>query len=269
VAVSGGIDSMVLLDMLAKTYDPASLVVAHFDHGIRPDSQRDATFVQQAAARYGAVFETRREELGANASEALARNRRYTFLRELAEKYQAPIVTAHHLDDVVETAAINMTRGTGWRGVAAMSSAVQRPLLNQEKTELVAYAKKNHITWREDSTNATDAYLRNRLRRKTSTMGSDQKRELLALRAQQLYLKDEIEAEVHRLAGAGPEYERYFFTHVSPLVALECLRVVTKGRLTRPQLVRVLHAIKVARAGSVFEAGSGVKVHFSTRQFSL
>ena len=102
VAVSGGVDSMVLLDMMVRA-GAGELVVAHFDHGIRPDSHHDAAFVKKIAEQYGLPFESRREVLGETASEALARERRYAFLRHVAKKHNAQIVTAHHLDDLVET----------------------------------------------------------------------------------------------------------------------------------------------------------------------
>ena len=268
VAVSGGVDSMVLLDMMVRE-GSHELVVAHFDHGIRSDSHLDAEFVKEVAARHGLRFESRREMLGEAASEALARERRYAFLRSVAGKHKAKIVTAHHLDDLVETVAINMTRGTGWRGLAALDSDIVRPLIDMEKAELVAYANKRGIEWREDSTNMSDVYLRNRLRKRTPALPADQKRELRALHAHQKDLKQSILNETRSLVGEGPWYSRYFFTHVQVAVALECLRELTEGKLTRPQLARLLHAIKVAKPHSTFEAGEGVRLHFSTRQFSL
>src|SRR5690606_41547248 len=110
-AVSGGIDSVVLLDMLSHV-PGLKLVVTHFDHGIRPDSAQDAVFVEELAAHYGLPFETKRVELGTKASEELARRHRYAFLRDVAARYNAKIITAHHADDVIETVAINHIRGT-------------------------------------------------------------------------------------------------------------------------------------------------------------
>lgn len=268
VAVSGGVDSVVLLDLLQKN-SKSELIVAHFDHGIRDDSSEDMAFVASLAHKYNLRFETKREELGKTASEALARERRYHFLRELAKKYQAQIVTAHHLDDLVETVAINLTRGTGWRGLAALDSDVVRPLIDIPKLQLMKYAIRNGLTWREDSTNNSDAYLRNRIRRQAGSVPDDVKRQLRALHSHQKQLKKEIEKESRQLVGEGPEYSRYFFIHAPKTVALECLRVITKGMLTRPQLMRCLLAIKTATAGSIYEAGSGVKIYFNTRHFSL
>lgn len=268
IAVSGGVDSVVLLDMLSQV-PGHELVVAHFDHGIRDDSQEDAQFVRELATMYGFPFETKREELGKDASEEKARMRRYEFLRAIAEQYEAKIITAHHSDDVVETIAINITRGTGWRGLAVLHSDIVRPLLDTSKQELLAYAKTRGLTWREDSTNASDAYLRNRVRVKTKSLDDDTKRQLLALRVQQTSIKHEIDKEVKQLLGEGPDYDRYFFTHATELTALECLRSVTSALLTRPQLKRALLAIKTAKAGSTYEAGNGVTFVFTSRNFSL
>lgn len=88
VAVSGGVDSVVLLDMLVKTGEH-ELVVAHFDHGIRNESTDDANFVAGLAAQYGLPFKVTQGHLGSAASEELARNKRYEFLKGLADSEAA------------------------------------------------------------------------------------------------------------------------------------------------------------------------------------
>lgn len=268
VAVSGGVDSVVLLHMLTQATDH-HIVVAHFDHGIRDDSHKDADFVESLAVEYGFPFEKRREELGPDTSEELARNRRYAFLREIAKKYNGSIVTAHHADDVVETIAINFHRGTGWRGLAVLDSDVLRPLVHLSKADLIAYAKNHDLTWHEDSTNSSDKYLRNRVRKSARALNPTAKRELLALRSQQLESKKLIEQSIKELIGDGPEYSRYFFTHIPSQVAVECLRYITKAKLTRPQLERALLAIKTASPKSSYQAGSGLTFDFTTRNFSF
>ncbi|MDB5179667.1 MAG: hypothetical protein JWN12_299 [Candidatus Saccharibacteria bacterium] len=268
VAVSGGVDSIALLHMLTQTTDH-EIVVAHFDHGTRDDSAEDATFVGGLAAEYGFQFETLREELGPNTSEEIARNRRYAFLRDIAKKYNGRIMTAHHADDVVETIAINFHRGTGWRGLAVLDSDILRPLLLLTKADLIEYAEQRKLSWREDSTNASDKYLRNRLRRLARDLDPDTKRELLALRSQQLESKRWIDQGIAELVGSGPNYSRYFFTHIPSQVAIECLRYVTTAKLTRPQLERALLAIKTASPKSSYQAGSGLAFDFTTRNFSL
>lgn len=268
IAVSGGVDSVALLDMMARLKDH-NLVVAHFDHGIRGDSSKDTEFVAALARRHGLSFETKREELGPGASEERARDRRYAFLKSVAEKHGGQIVTAHHADDLIETIAINVQRGTGWRGLAVLDSDIVRPLLDMSKQELFDYARKRKLQWRDDSTNASDAYLRNRIRKTIPQLSETQRRELLALRAHQKHTKKEIDDEVKRLVGGGPEYSRYFFTHIPHKAAMECLRHIVNAQLTRPQLERALLAIKTAAPGTIHQAGSGVSLSFTTRNFSL
>lgn len=268
VAVSGGVDSVVLLDMLSRQSN-LELIVAHFDHGIRPDSMADAGFVADLAKKYNLKFETKREELGLDASEELARNRRYKFLRDIAKKYDAKIITAHHADDVIETIAINLSRGTGWRGLAVLDSDIVRPLTDITKREILDYAHEHDLAWHEDSTNKGDMYLRNRIRRKLADTDDDTKRQLLGLWAEQKSLKRLIDGEVARLVGDGPIYDRYFFTNIDYSSGMECLRRITNARLTRPQIFGALHAIKTALPNKTYHAGDGVEISFTSRNFTI
>lgn len=268
VAVSGGVDSTVLLDKLVKAGEH-EIIVAHFDHGIRTDSARDAQFVKLLAKKHGLQFETRREELGENTSEEQARNRRYAFLRDVAARHNAIIATAHHIDDVAETIAINLTRGTGWRGLSVLDSDIIRPLISETKREILDYAARNNIEWREDSTNEGDIYLRNRLRRRFAAVNhNDVILQLAALRARQVELKRHIDQEV-RLLISGESYSRYFFTHLTASAAYECIRAITRAKLTRPQMERLLLAIKTFKPGAIYSAGNGIQVYFTSRHFSL
>jgi tRNA(Ile)-lysidine synthetase-like protein len=174
VAVSGGVDSVALLNMLINRRLPeenqklegALLVVAHVDHGIRLDSGKDVVFVRRLAKENGLVFELKKLNLGLTASEDTARQARYEFLFKLKEKYQASaVVTAHHQDDLIETAIINLLRGTKFAGLASMNRAgIWRPLLKVSKAEIIDYAARYKLTWREDSTNQDDKFLRNQIR---------------------------------------------------------------------------------------------------------
>lgn len=272
VAVSGGVDSVVLLDMFATgRLASDELIVAHFDHGIREESADDATFVRQLAADYGLSFETRREELGPNASEELARERRYAFLREMAAKHEAKIVTAHHADDVVETIAINLTRGTGWRGLAVLDSPdIERPLLAQTKAQLIEYATQHQLEWREDATNNDTKYLRNELRQKLSDLDPQAKRGLALYRGRQVVLRREIETEAARLVGKSP-YSRYLLINAPTAAAEELLRNILVREVdyyaTRPQLGRALLAIKTLHAGRDYELAAGVTLRFTSTSF--
>ena len=271
VAVSGGIDSVVLLDMLVRV-GKYELIVAHFDHGIREDSAADARFVAGLAKQYQLPFTTRREELGKEASEERARERRYVFLRKEARKREAVIVTAHHLDDGVETIAINLTRGTGWRGLAVFGAAdIRRPLLHFSKEDIREYANDKRLEWVEDSTNESDVYLRNRLRRRISQLTEEDKTIIIKLWRQQVRLKSEIDREAGSLIDIDRPFSRYFFTMVDQQTGRELLRQAIKAKtgasLTLPQTDQALLAIKTARPDSLFQAGSGVTLQFTATTF--
>lgn len=166
VAVSGGVDSMVLLNVLSKQ-PGLKLVVAHFEHGIRSDSDEDRALAEREAQRLGLPFATEHGNLGAGASEAAAREARYAFLYTVQKTNGADaIITAHHQDDLIETAILNMLRGTGRKGLSALADSrdIIRPFLHVPKAEILRYALAHHIVWHEDSTNADDAYLRNYIR---------------------------------------------------------------------------------------------------------
>ena len=166
LAVSGGVDSMVLLNVL-RQLPGLDLLIAHVDHGIRPDSATDAALVSEIAKQYGLQFFSTTLQLGATASEALAREARYQFLESVRSEQGADaIVTAHHQDDAIETAILNMARGTGRRGLTALASTptLQRPLLNISQAEITCYAQERKLTWREDSTNVDQRHLRNYIR---------------------------------------------------------------------------------------------------------
>lgn len=178
VAVSGGVDSVVLLDKLTKhlqnnkpensiQYRQPTYIVAHFDHGIRSDSKADALFVRELAEKYGLTFELGEGHLKPDVSEADAREARYNFLRSIMLKYDGEkIITAHHQDDLLETMILNILRGTGPRGLSPMSGYedILRPLLNKRKSELIEYANAENLIWHEDSTNKSEKYLRNYVR---------------------------------------------------------------------------------------------------------
>ena len=271
VAVSGGVDSVVLLDMLTKTKH--TLIVAHVDHGIRgEESASDARFVAALAQQYRLPFVSTELHLGAKASEEQARNGRYAFLATQAKKFGATIATAHHADDAIETVALNITRGTGWRGLAVLErSDIARPLLGLSKAQLYSYALKHELEWVEDATNQHNEYLRNRLRHKIAAAAIDTKG-VLRLRAQQLQLRREID----RLAEMVADQQggsRYFVTMLDDIVAVEVIGMIlwqqVGRRPARPQLRRALVAIKTAAPGSVAQIGDGIELKFTARNYTV
>ena len=263
VAVSGGVDSIVLLDKLYRS-GRRDLIIAHVDHGIRKDSADDAQFVKSIAERLGLPFELTTLKLGSHASEDTARQARYDFLRKMAQRHQAMIVTAHHADDVVETVAINLTRGTGWRGLAVLGAPdIMRPLTGLFKSELIDYAQAHSLEWHEDSTNQTGRYLRNRIRSRCQTLTKDEKSQLLALWATQKHNAEQIDLEVQALVTD----KRHFYIMTNDNIAIEVLRsflLQHSVRLTTPQLRRALHAIKAALPKTRFALDGRMYLYFSS-----
>jgi tRNA(Ile)-lysidine synthase len=245
VAVSGGVDSMVLLDLLAGQIkrgetQACHLIVAHFDHGMREDSVADRQLVQRVAEHHGLPFVFDEGELGAHVSEATARTARYEFLHQvrLASGGQA-IITAHHQDDVLETAVINVLRGTGRRGLSSLTSGDQllRPLLAWTKHDIHDYATQHHIVWHEDSTNADETYLRNYVRRNILNKFSDaQRNELVAVVERAGNLNNKIDAllvnQLH-IQPAPHQLDRWWFVGLSHAVAREVLAGWLRGQGVR------------------------------------
>jgi tRNA(Ile)-lysidine synthase len=183
VAVSGGVDSMVMLDIIRRKPD-VTLVVAHFNHGIREDSVQDEKLVEETAKKYSLKYEVGHGNLPAGASEDTARKARYKFLEAVQDKYSADgIITAHHQDDLIETVFMNLLRGSGYRGLVSIKTnkKVMRPLLNVTKQELIKYAERNKLVWREDTTNDDESYMRNYIRKNlTSQLNAEDYKNIIS-----------------------------------------------------------------------------------------
>lgn len=177
VGVSGGVDSVALLDLLTRLpgFD-LTLVVAHLNHCLRgEESDADEQFCRELAAGYGARFVSCRVEVRAVAAarrlnlEDAARQERISFFDELrAATGAAAVVLAHHGDDQAETVMMRLLRGSGTTGLAGMPyrnrRGYARPLLEVRRAELENYLVTRGLGWREDSSNSDTRYLRNRIR---------------------------------------------------------------------------------------------------------
>ncbi|QEE51527.1 tRNA lysidine(34) synthetase TilS [Flavobacterium alkalisoli] len=173
LAVSGGIDSMVLVHLFQKlNYD---ITIAHCNFGLRGDeSDGDENFIKDYASKnnikiFVTHFDTNKYALDFKLSIQLsARQLRYNWFYDLMKEKQLDyLLTAHHLDDSLETFLINLSRGTGIEGLTGIpqqNDKIIRPLLPFSRNEIEEYAKENNISWREDSSNASNKYLRNKLR---------------------------------------------------------------------------------------------------------
>ncbi|WP_417357069.1 tRNA lysidine(34) synthetase TilS [Flavobacterium sp.] len=173
LATSGGIDSMVLVHLFNRLN--YTVAMAHCNFGLRgEESDGDEKFIKDYAQKnsielFVTHFDTNKyaEEFKLSIQIA-ARRLRYSWFYELMEQNGFDfLLTAHHLDDSIETFLINLTRGTGLDGLTGIpqqNDKIVRPLLPFGRNEIEQYAKDNNITWREDSSNASDKYLRNKLR---------------------------------------------------------------------------------------------------------
>lgn len=166
LAVSGGVDSMVLFDLFSAANYKFS--VAHCNYGLRgDDSDKDEVWVREACEKNGIEFHSKKIKLSGSI-QVEARNQRYQWFNELAREYgYSKICTAHHLDDSFETTLFNLVRGTGikgLKGVARENGLLIRPLLFAAKHEILDYAKNSGLKWREDISNQKADYDRNKLR---------------------------------------------------------------------------------------------------------
>lgn len=172
LACSGGLDSTVLAHVLhTENYDFA---IAHMNFQLRSDaSDGDAAFVEELARTLGAKFYYKAVDVKGRAkpgesTQMTARWLRYEWLAELLQEHQYTfMLTAHHLDDNLETQLINLIRGTGIVGLGGIRPRFGncvRPLLAASQSDIQQFAREHHITWREDLSNASDDYLRNAIR---------------------------------------------------------------------------------------------------------
>lgn len=173
LTVSGGIDSVVMCDLFHKA--GFNFAIAHCNFRLRAkESELDEVFVRGLAKKYKAPFFCKRFNTAAFAEEKnistqmAARELRYRWFKEIRrkEKFQY-IATAHHQDDSIETYFINFIRGTGisgLHGILPKQGKVIRPLLFSDRNSIVSYARKHKLDHREDSSNASDKYMRNKLR---------------------------------------------------------------------------------------------------------
>ena len=173
LTVSGGVDSMVLMSLCVNC--GYNVGVAHCNFQLRgTESDEDEILVQERARKYGIEcynrrFDTTAEmELTGESMEMAARRLRYTWFQELCNKYGYTVIAvAHHIDDSIETFFINLLRGTGLRGLTGIHNQVGRvvrPMMFATRKEIMDYALHKHIPYREDSSNKSTKYLRNKIR---------------------------------------------------------------------------------------------------------
>ena len=175
VCCSGGVDSIVLFNLMLSVNK--NFVVAHCNFKLRgKDSDRDEEFVKKLCKRnsiefYSKSFDTKKiKETSKSSIQMIARDLRYDFFDEISSSLNIKhILTAHHLNDSLEGFLINISRGSGLDGlvgVPILNGKIKRPLVEFKKKDIVEFATNKKLNWREDSSNKTNSYLRNKIRNK-------------------------------------------------------------------------------------------------------
>ena len=174
LAVSGGLDSICLFDFFLK--NKFSFSVCHCNFNLREDSKKDLKLVKKLSERNNISFFSKNFDIKKYAQknklslQAAARKERYKWFSNILEKNNIDLLcTAHHINDNLETVIYNLVNSTGFRGIRGIKvlrKNIFRPLMNFNKNELMDYALKNNLEWREDSSNKLMKYSRNRIRLK-------------------------------------------------------------------------------------------------------
>lgn len=208
LAVSGGIDSMVMLDLFRKS--GFNIGVAHCNFQLRDrDSEQDQFMVSKMCELIDVPFFTTRFDTQRYADEhglsiqMAARQLRYEFFEAVSGKENFNVIaTAHNLNDVFETLLLNLTKGTGFEGLTGIpvkTGKIIRPLLFADRKMIEAYAKANVIEWREDVSNSSDDYQRNFIRHRV----------VPALREINPNLEDTFRNTVERLCASSSITKKY------------------------------------------------------------
>lgn len=172
-ALSGGVDSMVLFDVLKRLPLDLNIIVAHVNHNKRNESINEYKEIELLCEEHNVIFEGLELEKDIQGNfHDVSRKRRYEFFYKVAVKHHATsIVLGHHNDDQLETILMRIVRGSSFGGYAGIKDeimykdvVIQRPLLSLTKEDILQYAKKENITYFEDSSNTNPVYTRNRFR---------------------------------------------------------------------------------------------------------
>lgn len=246
VGVSGGRDSVALLDWLLQT-GVKKVVVCHLNHGLRGiDSGQDAAFVRRLAERHELPVEVEKvlvKKLVAREGgsvEAVARQQRYEFFAKCGRKHRIPrVVLGHHQDDQAETVLFNLLRGSaGLRGMNSVSErrimgyqlTLLRPMLGVSRVEIDEYVRVRGLSYREDQTNQLGVATRNRLRHEvlpllSEVMERDVKVSLVRAAAQQGDIDEALAGILHSLELLDPQERLYLpkLQRVSPAIQRQAL----------------------------------------------
>lgn len=282
LAVSGGLDSMVLLDK----FQNEDILIAHFNHQSRASADLDEEFVKSFAKHYRKPFVSAKlsDYLAVSSkthlSESVARTARYQFLYSLLKSPQDKIYTAHHFDDLLETIFINFLRGTNWRGLTPFyDQNIIRPFLLTPKTELLRYSATHQIKFRQDPTNTENLYFRNRLRDFLKhNLQDEQKNQIKTLFLSQNKIRQALETVLADFYSSLNSitlkketlYPKNIFTNTP--IDLEILKFITAKHqifLTYPKLTDFLTSIKNYQPSTLYNLPKNQFSKITKQHFSL
>jgi tRNA(Ile)-lysidine synthase len=272
LALSGGADSILLLHILARSVPRPKILAIHVDHGLRGDeSDGDAAFCARACARLGVPFAQRRLELdgGGPNLEAVAREERYKALIGEASSQNIPVlITGHHEDDALETLLMRWMRGSHISGLSGPKPQrvlrighdhqldpmkVVRPLRAMRSTEVRMLLRENDIAWREDSSNESADFTRNRVRNEllpsiNDTCGGEGIENLRAFASAVENLEEELSARTAHLAWAPPAHAA---------ASRSAADAVIGGSLKRTELQKLAPPLKRRALWRLLQEGTG------------
>ena len=285
VAVSGGVDSMVLLHVLQSLGHPCR--VAHVDHGLRGEaSDGDRAFVEAHCAEHGLPIEVVRVDVEARAEatgeskQMAARALRRAWFHQLMERGPQKLATAHHADDAVETFFLGLIQGMGargWGSIPVQKDGIIRPLIAVTREEILGYAREHDIRWREDASNIEEAYLRNRVRHELLPMLERWRPGTQRTIARNVRLFGELDqlaraAGENALNGIVPEADgtlRIPIERILGSTPLLVLHHLLRGQGFHPdRLDDMLQAMRDGRTGTRFP-GEGLEVFVDRRRLVL
>lgn len=234
IAVSGGLDSMVLLDLCRQLYNPITVVHCNFClRGIESDT--DEALVRKIAKEYDLKLHSKRFDTEKYAQEKgisiemAARDLRYSYFQELCQEYNyTKILTAHHANDSAETVLLNLTKGTGIKGLTGIPRKrdnIVRPLLTFPRVQLQEYAKKQNLAYREDETNKKTVFQRNKIRHQV----------LPLLKEINPKVVETLQANNERLQEVRSIYEDYISNRLLDLVKNEQIEITALAQEKYPQ----------------------------------
>ncbi len=254
VAVSGGPDSVCLLDILYRLRDTLGidLVVAHFDHGLRPgEDESETQFVESLTQSLNLPFKTKRTQAlliaGSPSLEERAREARYRFLEQVKKETHAQkIALGHNLNDQAETILMRLLRGSGPSGLGGITpqreDRVVRPLIELTREEIEGYLGKRGLRYVSDSSNRNTTFLRNRIRLELLPQIKKYQPRIVEIlgktagimRTEEVWLEEEAGAWINDFAEQGANGEVSI-----PLPPFRALPEALKGRVIRQVLRRV------------------------------